>query len=54
MKIKRQSMARNNVKYTKKYACQGKRKKAAYEHEVNRETNLKKYGGVTVLRRQYR
>jgi len=52
--MKRQSTARNNVKYTKKYANKGEKQKAAYEHEINRETNLKKYGGVTVLRRQYR
>ena len=54
MKIKRQSTARNNVKYTKKYANKGKRQKAAYEHEINRETNLKMYGGLTVLNRAYR
>jgi hypothetical protein len=54
MKIKKLSTARNNVKYTKKYANKGTRQKVGYEHEINRETNLKKYGGATVLNRTYR
>jgi len=32
--------ARHNVKYTKRYANLGRRKKVAHEHQVNRENNL--------------
>ena len=39
MKSKRVSTARNNVKYTKRYANACKRAKVRYEHEFNAETN---------------
>jgi len=40
IKNMKHTTARHNVKYTKRYANLGRRKKVAHEHQVNRENNL--------------